>query len=227
MTDLKQVFSKAPLFTYHSAYFQPRVEWFLSLDKTEKELYESMHENNRYSVRLAERKEIKTEVIIYDFKRYFDDFYELMMITSKRNNFNLHPKGYYKAIFDNLDKQNSFLVLAKFNEKILAIDLVVVYGEVANYVFACSSDEERNRAPSYGAIWKAIRYSKEIGCKYFNFGGISTEDQPNKDWIGLTNFKKKFGGFEVRHSDFYDLVVNKIIYFLYNIRKGISILQNN
>jgi lipid II:glycine glycyltransferase (peptidoglycan interpeptide bridge formation enzyme) len=58
-----------------------------------------------------------------------------------------------------------------------------------------------------------------LGCQYFNFGGITTIDQPNKGWEGLTNFKKKFGGEEVRHSDFFDLVVNPLIYWLYNLRK--------
>jgi lipid II:glycine glycyltransferase (peptidoglycan interpeptide bridge formation enzyme) len=189
------------------------------LDKTEDELYKNMHENNRYSIRLAERKEIKTEIISENFTQYLEPFYELMAITSKRNGFSLHPKEYYETIFKNLNSNYAFIVVARFGEKILAIDLIIIYSKIANYVFACSSNEERNRAPTYGAIWSAIKYSKSLGCQYFNFGGITTTDQPNKGWEGLTNFKKKFGGEEVRHSDFFDLVVNPLIYWLYNLRK--------
>ncbi len=58
-----------------------------------------------------------------------------------------------------------------------------------------------------------------MNCDYFNFGGISTAESPNKNWESLTSFKKKFGGLEVRHSDFFDIVVNKPIYRLYNLRK--------
>jgi lipid II:glycine glycyltransferase (peptidoglycan interpeptide bridge formation enzyme) len=181
-----------------------------------------MHENNRYSIRLAERKEIKTEIISENFTRYLEPFYELMAITSQRNGFSLHPKEYYEAIFKNLNSNYAFLVVARFGEKILAIDLIIIYSKIANYVFACSSNEERNRAPTYGAIWSAIKHSKSLDCKYFNFGGITTDDQPNKGWEGLTNFKKKFGGKEVRHSDFFDLVVNPLIYWLYNIRKWLK-----
>lgn len=219
---VQHVGKPAPSYTYHSAYFQPRVEWFLKLDKTEEELYKSMHENNRYSIRLAERKEIKTEIISENFTRYLEPFYELMAITSQRNGFSLHPKEYYEAIFKNLNSNYAFLVVARFGEKILAIDLIIIYSKIANYVFACSSNEERNRAPTYGAIWSAIKHSKSLDCKYFNFGGITTDDQPNKGWEGLTNFKKKFGGKEVRHSDFFDLVVNPLIYWLYNIRKWLK-----
>lgn len=209
----------APKYTYHSAYFQPRIEWYIKLDKNEDDLYKSMHENNRYSIRLSQRKEIVTEIISQNFENYTEIFYELMAITSKRNNFSLHPKEYYKTILKNLKKDDGFLVIAKYGDKVLAIDLIIIYSGIANYVFACSSNEERNRAPSYAAIWTAIKHSKLLGCKYFNFGGISTDDQPNKNWEGLTNFKKKFGGEEVRHSEFFDLIVNPLIYWLYNLRK--------
>jgi len=219
---LGEIFKPSPLYTYHSAYFQPRIEWFLKLNKTEDELYKDMHENNRYSIRLADRKEIKTKIISENFTHYLESFYELMAITSKRNGFSLHSKEYYEAIFKNLTGKNAFLVVARFGDKILAIDLIIIYSGIANYVFACSSNEERNRAPTYSAIWSAIKYSKSLGCRYFNFGGISTADQPNKDWDGLTNFKKKFGGEEVRHSEFFDLVVNPIVYWLYNMRKWIK-----
>jgi len=219
---LAQTFKIAPSYTYHSAYFQPRVEWFLKLDKKEDGLYEAMHENTRYSIRLAERKQAITEIVTNDFNKYLEPFYELMTITSKRNGFSLHPKEYYRSVFQNLNSENAFLAIARFGEKILAIDLIIIYDKVANYVFACSSNEERNRAPTYSAIWKAIKYSKELGCDYFNFGGISTDDQPNKGWEGLTSFKKKFGGEEIRRSSFYDVVVNPMIYFLYNSRKLIK-----
>ena len=216
---LRKFFIKAPTFTYHSAYFQPRREWYIDLAKSEKDLYESMEHNHRYSVRLSERKEIKVEIVESNFNKYLDEFYNLMEITSKRNGFGLHPKKYYETIFKNLDSSYAFLTIARFGDKILAMDLIIRYGDIANYVFACTSNEERNRAPAYGAIWSTIKHSKSLGAKYFSFGGISTPDLPNKSWDGLTNFKKKFGGFEIHHSDFYDLVTDWPLYILYLLRK--------
>jgi len=70
-------------------------------------------------------------------------------------------------------------------------------------------------------LWKAILHAKKLNMRYFNFGGISNGDPLYKSWEGLTSFKKKFGGKEARHSDFFDLVINPFWYSLYNLRKRI------
>ena len=219
---LSKFFTKAPFYTYHSAYFQPRSEWFLGLEKSENEILMEMHEKTRYSIRLADKKEITAEIITEDFEKYFEIFYELMLGTAKRNGFSLHKKDYYINIFQNLSKTNSYLSIAKYGEKILAIDLIIIFGKIANYVFGGSSNEERNRMPTYLAQWKAICRAKQLGCDYYNFGGIATKNKIYKGWDGLTIFKKKFGGKEITHSDFFDVVVSSFWYHLYNFRKLIK-----
>lgn len=219
---LSKFFKKAPLYTYHSAYFQPRTEWFLPLQKSENEILMDMHEKTRYSIRLAEKKEITSEIITKYFEEYLDIFYELMYETARRNEFSLHPKKYYENIFKNLSEENSYLAITKFGEKVLAIDLIIVFSGIANYVFGGSSTEERNRMPTYLAQWKAICYAKQLNCNYYNFGGIATDSDVYKGWDGLTTFKMKFGGKEIKHSDFFDLIVNPFWYYLYNFRKYIK-----
>ena len=216
---LNKVFTKSPLYTYHSSFFQPRTEWFLNLEKTETELLADMHKNHRYSIRVAEKENIDIEIITKDFEKYFETFYELMAGTAERNGFKLHPKNYYQNIFQNLSKTTAHLAIARYDKKILVIDLIIIYGEVANYVFSGSSNDERNKMPTYLALWKSILHSKTLGCKYYNFGGISAENRPEKSWEGLTAFKKKWGGQEISHSDFFDLVANPFLYHLYNLRK--------
>jgi lipid II:glycine glycyltransferase (peptidoglycan interpeptide bridge formation enzyme) len=219
---LSKFFTKAPFYTYHSAYFQPRTEWFLRLEKSENEILMEMHEKTRYSIRLADKKEITAEIITEDFEKYFEVFYELMAGTAERNRFSLHKKDYYKNIFNNLSKTNSYLSIAKYGKKVLAVDMIIVFGGIANYVFGGSGNEERNRMPTYSAQWKAICHAKHLGCHYYNFGGIATDDKIYKGWDGLTLFKKKFGGEKVVHSDFFDVVVNSFWYHLYNFRKLIK-----
>ncbi len=218
---LSKFFTKAPLYTYHSAYFQPRLEWFLDLDKSEDELLMAMHGKARYCIRLAKRKEIAVE-ITKDFGKYFNDFYKLMSETAERNGFNLHNRDYYESIFKNLSYSNSYLSIARYGGKILVIDLIIVFGKIANYVFGGSSNEERNRMPTYAAQWEAILHAKQLDCDYYNFGGIATEGQIYKGWEGLTVFKKKFGGHELKHSDFFDVVISQPWYRLYNLRKFIK-----
>ncbi len=217
---LSGLYHKAPAYTYHSAHFQPRTEWRVRLDKTEDDLMLTMHEKCRYSIRLAQRKEITTEIISANFNGYFEAFYSLMAGTAERNGFHLHKKDYYQNIFNNLSTiKNSFLVIAKYKEKILAINLIIVYSGTANYVFGASSNDERNRAPTYLAQWAGIQQAKKIGCDFYNFGGISSANDKHVSWDGLTAFKQKFGGEELKHSNFYDLIVSPFWYFLYNLRK--------
>jgi len=215
--DLDGIFTKSLLCTYHSANFQPRAEWFLSLNKSEEEILKEMHQKARYSIGLSERKGVISEIIKENFGKYFDDFYGLIAGTAERNGFHLHHKNYYKSVFENLSS-NAYLSVAKYKNKILAIDLVIIFGGTANYVFGGSSDSDRNLMPTYSAQWKAICYAKEIGCKDYNFGGIESGNV-YKGWSGLTVFKQKFGGRQVDHSAFYDIVSQPFWYFLYNVRK--------
>lgn len=216
------IFKKAPRSTYHSSYFQPRAEWFLGLEKSEEELLAGMHKNTRYSVQLATKREVTVEVVANNFVAYLESFLALMRETASRNGFSLHPDAYYRNIFENLNNSYAYLTVARHGEKILTVDLIVVYGKTAHYVFSGTSTEERERAPSYGALWEAIRHAKQLGCDHFNFGGVSSENAAHTGWGGLTSFKKKFGGEEVKHSDFYDVVINPFWYVLYVIRKQLK-----
>lgn len=215
---LSGLFTKSPFYTYHSAYFQPRVEWFLNLNKSADQLFKEMHKGARYGVRLAGRRGITTEIVTSNFEKYFSVFYKLMLDTAKRNGFKLHDKIYYQNIFQNLRSDNAYLVIAKYEDKILVIDLVIRYGEVANYVLGGSSNEHRNLMPTYLAQWAAICQAKKLGDAFYNFGGISS-GKIYKGWDGLTIFKKKFGGAEMAHSDFFDIVAQPFWYRLYNLRK--------
>ena len=144
-----------------------------------------------------------------------------MAQTAKRNGFFLHPKEYYRHIFHS-PPPHSYLSVARLGEKILAIDVVVIFAGVAHYVFGASNDEEKNRMPTYAAQWGALGHAKHYGCTSYNFGGISTDRMPVRGWTGLTRFKKNFGGREVVHSDFFDIVIHPFWYHLYTLRKHIK-----
>ncbi|MDP3661725.1 MAG: peptidoglycan bridge formation glycyltransferase FemA/FemB family protein [bacterium] len=218
---LKEFFTKSPRATYRSANFQPRAEWFLGLDKTENELLMAMHEKTRYSIRLAERKGVTSEIIGADFGKYFDSFYDLMCETAKRDGFHLHEKEYYKNIFQSVNSQNAFLSVAKYQDRILAVNLIIVYGKTAHYVFGGLANAERNLMSAYAAQWAAICHAKTLGCAHYNFGGVAV-GKTYKGWGGLTAFKQKFGGMQIVHADFYDVVANRFWYLVYCFIKTIK-----
>jgi lipid II:glycine glycyltransferase (peptidoglycan interpeptide bridge formation enzyme) len=217
---LAKLFTLASFYTYHSAYFQPRTEWWLPLEATLEQLLRGMHKNTRYSLRMSEQKGVQTEIISTNFEHYFTDFYNLLSETATRNHFTLHPKQYYQTIFKQLSGKQGYLVIARLGGEILAVDLIIRYGEVAHYVFAGSSGEHREVLAAYAALWAAVVEAKARGCRYFNFGGIAV-DETYHGWGGLSSFKRKFGGEMVAHSELVDLVLQPMWYYLYNLRKFI------
>ena len=225
--SLNKYFKKVPDYAYNSVYFQPKYEWVLNIDKPESELLGNMHPKNRYNIRLAEKKGINIEIISESFKKYFEEFYVLLTETAKRDNFNLHPKIYYQNIFKNCEKNNNtFLILAKYNDKILAINLILLFSETAYFVFGGSSDEYKNLMAPHLSHWQGIIEAKNRGYKFYNFGAIgsdkfSAQGGPASGWEGISIFKKRFGGQPLEYSDSYDLILKPIWYRLYNLRKWV------
>ncbi len=213
--DLDKYFKKVPSYAYRSSYFQPKFEWLIDLTKTEEEILSEMHPKTRYNINLALRRGIKVEITNENFNEYFPDFYELLEETAKRDNFNLHPEIYYENIFKSCEKnQNAFLSVAKYNSKILAINLILFFGNVAYFLFGGSSDEHKNFMFSYLAQWEAIKEAKKRGFGIYNFGAVN-----GKNFEGISRFKKGFGGKLLEYSDSYDIVLKPFWYFLYNLRK--------
>ena len=224
--NLNKYFKKVPNYAYNSFYFQPKYEWVLNIDKPVNELLGNMHPKNRYNIRLAENKGVAIEIIENNFEKYFEDFYSLMERTAKRNNFKLHPEVYYKNIFETCEKNNNaFLVLAKYDDKILAINLILLFGETAYFVFGGSSDEYKNLMAPHLSHWQGIIEAKNRGYKFYNFGGVSSGDKDDeyKDWEGISRFKKGFGGRLLEYSDSYDLVLKSFWYWLYILRKKLQL----
>lgn len=210
-------FRKVPTYAYHSSYFQPKFEWILNLEKSEEEILGEMHPKTRYNINLAARKGVKIEIIDEGLEKYFDDFYKLLSETAKRNNFNLHPKNYYQNIFNRCDEnKNAFLAVAKYNGKILAINLILLFGNTAYFLFGGSSGEYQNLMFSRLAHWETIKEAKSRGFRVYNLGGIGND---GKKLEGVSFFKKRFGGEIFEHSDSYDLILKQFWYFLYDLRK--------
>lgn len=213
----KARFKKTPNYAYNSSYFQPKLEWILNIEKPEEEILSEMHSKTRYGIRLAENKGVKVEIINTDFQKYFSVFYDLMKKTAERNNFKLHPEIYYKNIFKNCEEnKNAFLAIANYNDKILATNLILLYGETAYFVFGASSDEFKNLMATYLLHWKSIIEVKKIGLKIYNFGAVG------KEFEGISRFKKHFGGELLEHSDSYDLVLKPLWHLLYSLWKKLQ-----
>jgi peptidoglycan pentaglycine glycine transferase (the first glycine) len=182
-----------------------------------------MHQKTRYNIGLAQKKGVEIEIIDKDFSKYFKKFYELMDNTARRNKFGLHGKDYYQNIFKVCEERgNAFLAIAEYDGKIIIINFVFCFGNVANFVFGGSADEYKNLMPSYLTHWEGIKEAKKRGLKFYNFGGYAENDKVYKGWEHLSIFKRKFGGAVFEYGNSYDAIFQPLWYYLYMVKKMLS-----
>jgi lipid II:glycine glycyltransferase (peptidoglycan interpeptide bridge formation enzyme) len=192
---------------------QPPKTVLIDLNAPEEEILGAMKQKTRYNIRLAQKKEIKVKV-----SRDIPLFQRMMRVTGKRDGFPVHSRAYYQKAFDLFLADNKCqLLMAYYEEKPLAGLMVFRTGITATYLYGASSDEERNRMPTYLLQWEAMCWAKKNGCKIYDLWGIPDVDDEELEggfteesgglW-GVYRFKRGFGGILRRTVGAYEKVYN-------------------
>ncbi len=187
----------------------------LDLKKPEDELLKEMKQKTRYNIRLAEKHGVIIR-ISDNLEKDFEYFWDLAQETRQRDGFRLHPKEYYKKQLLINGSLEMKLFLAEYQKKIVAANIVAIFGGQTAYLHGASSNESRNIMAPYLLQWEQIKEAKRRGCETYDFWGID-----EKMWPGVTKFKKGFGGKEVGYIGVFDYVLNKTWYGLYKLAKRI------
>jgi len=205
---------------------QPPRTLMLDLAKSEDDLLAAMHPKTRYNIRLAMRHGVtvyRTRLTDHEMlKNDFEIFWNLLSKTSRRDGFKTHPKNYYWQMLNSLaplpscqtPTPNAALYFAKYQNKILAANLIMFFGNTVTYLHGASSSEHRNVMAPHLLHWSIISEAKRLGFKYYDFWGID-----EAKWPGITRFKKGFGGFEISYPGTFDLPVNKLWYKIYRLAR--------
>lgn len=206
---------------YHLAkMIQPPDTLILDLSKTEERLLSEMHPKTRYNIHLAERKGVK--FIFSEDDKDLDVFYELTCAVNKREGINCFPKNYYQKMFEVFAQDKAVkLVKAEYQGKIIAVNLMIYFGDLATYNHGASSGEYRNVMAPHLVQWEGIKQAKKEGYKYYDFRGIAPTDDPEHKWAGITRFKKSFGGQVIHYLGAYDLIFKSFLYQLYLLGKNL------
>lgn len=157
--------------------------------KNENELLDSYHYKTRYNIRKSIRYGVSTEV---EEEIDIDEFYKLYIVTSERHGFIPHSKEYFQKLVKTL-KDKLVFGITKYEDKILAMSINVKQANEIFYLYGVSANEERNKFACYNLHHTMIMYSLNNGFKYYNFGGVFSDDKDieNKDY-GLLVFKSRF-----------------------------------
>lgn len=194
---------------------QPKKTLILDITKSEQELLNQMHYKTRYNIKLADKKGISVK----RDKSKFEDFWQLIQETSKRDGFRPHLKEYYRGILEIPEVElfsAEYPASGASKNKIIAANIMVFYDKQAIYLHGASDYEHRNLMAPHLLQWEQIKEAKKRGCIEYDFWGID-----EKKWLGVTRFKKGFEGKEIAYPGAYDLVFQPIWYKIYQIAKRI------
>jgi lipid II:glycine glycyltransferase (peptidoglycan interpeptide bridge formation enzyme) len=199
---------------------QPPRTIVISLEGSEDEILGRMKQKCRYNVRLAEKKGVTI--------RSWDDlegFHGMMTVTGGRDGFGVHSLEYYRKAYDLFYPAGiADILVAEYESKPLAALMVFALGKRAYYLYGASTDEERNRMPTYLLQWRAMQWAKERGCTEYDLWGVPDADEETLEaqfesrsdglW-GVYRFKRGFGGQVRRAAQALDRVYIRPLYWAY------------
>ena len=200
---------------------QPKKTTILDITKSEQELLSQMHYKTRYNIKLAEKR-VKAQISPASpseagrAKSKFqtiEEFLKLIEKTSKRDKFRSHPGDYYRKM---MEIPGVELFIAEYQNKVIAVNIVVFYEKIAIYLHGASDYEHRNLMAPHLLQWEQIKEAKKRGCEEYDFWGID-----EKKWPGVTRFKRGFSSKEIIYPGAYDLVFQSIWYSIYKIARAL------
>ncbi|MGD2078122.1 MAG: peptidoglycan bridge formation glycyltransferase FemA/FemB family protein, partial [Chloroflexota bacterium] len=205
---------------------QPPRTVVVDLTASEEDILARMKQKTRYNIRLSARKGV---TVRQGSAVDIPAFNQLMQLTGQRNTFGVHEPRYYEDALDLFSPDNVALWFAEYESQPLAAVMVFVNGDRAAYLYGASSNEERQRMPTYAVQWAAMRWAKDKGCATYDLWGVPDRDQEeleaqfrerNDGLWGVYRFKRGFGGQLRRTVGTADRVYNKLVYRLYQWRRS-------
>ena len=190
---------------------QPAKTLILDLKKTEADLLAQMHAKTRYNIRLAQRHGVK----VFESRKqeHLNIFLDLLHQTAKREKFKTYPDNYYHQLL-NFNPQFARLYFAQHQDKILAVHLLIFFGQTVIYLHGASSREKKEVMAPYLLHWEIIKWAKKKNFCFYDFWGIDQQK-----WPGLTRFKTGFGGQQSFYPGTYELSLSSFWYVLYRLGK--------
>lgn len=199
---------------------QPADTLILDLRQPLEQIEAGLHQKTRYNIHLAERKGVNAFEATTE--QSLNDFLALQSVTAQRDKIQPFSDSYFQQMYQALAPAGQLsLWSAEYQGSLLAINLIISFGDTVSYNHGASSDEQRNLMAPHLLQWKTIQWAKEKGFRHYDFRGIAPDDNPRHAWAGITRFKKGFGGRAVHYVGCYDFVLNSAWYRLYRLGQAI------
>lgn len=163
----------------------------VDLQKTETELFSSLENSNRTSIRKANKSGVFIEI-----SRSFNSlksFYRLHCLTRKRHGLPPQSFAFFKNIFDSVIVIDlGIFVTAFFSGKAIAAAIFFNFGTRSIFKYGASDMDFQHMRPNNLAMWETISWYRERGIESLNLGRTDPWNH------GLLHFKRLWGARERR-----------------------------
>lgn len=202
---------------------QPRATLVVDLKPELDDILAGFEEKTRYNVKLSQKKGVAVKAMPNE--EGVDIFYSIYRETAKRDNFLIHPREYYRKLYEELVKNGMAAILvAYFEDKPIAAIFNFCFGKKTWYMYGASSSVFRNLMPNHALHWNFIQWAKESGYETYDLWGVPANPSEKHPLWGVYRFKKGFSSRLVKWMGACDLPLNNIYYHMFD--NGLKIWQS-
>lgn len=198
---------------YSGVQIQYKNTVMIDLNSSEDDLLRHMKQKTRYNIRLASRKGVMVRI---GSSSDFDMLYRMYAETSMRDNFAIREGGYYKSLWNIFSSAGMVEpLIAEVDDKPVAGLMLYIFGRKAYYMQGMSTSLHRVKMPNYMLQWEAMKRAKERDCVVYDLWGAPENFTSDDPMWNVYRFKSGFGGELIRNIGAWDLVINKLLYWIY------------
>lgn len=159
----------------------------LDLGPEAEALWQGMEDSTHRAIKKSQREGVVVRVAQSeeDLRAFFE-----MHLKVRKYKLGLlaQPFQFFQNIWRHfVEPGNGFILLAIYNDRIVAADFFLVWKETLYYKFNASHSDGLSHRPNDLLIWEGIQQGRNRGLKLLDFG-LSDIDQE-----GLVRYKRKFG----------------------------------
>jgi peptidoglycan pentaglycine glycine transferase (the first glycine) len=204
---------------------QPRATIILDLTQDLDDILKQMRKKTRQYIRRAAREGVTVRM---GGHQDLPAFCDLMRTTARRSGFFPRIRDYYEHEWQTFAGNGQVvLLLAYYQDQLLAGRIAFCFGNRAAEFHAGSLDEYKDLRPNYLLVWEAIKWAKAQGCRTYDLWGIPDEvgqavyegkdlpEEKRSDGLwGVYRFKRGFSKNVVYYISAYDYVFSRPLYWL-------------
>jgi lipid II:glycine glycyltransferase (peptidoglycan interpeptide bridge formation enzyme) len=192
-------------------YGSPRDTLYIDLTPPESAILAQMKPKGRYNISVAQRHGVS---VVEDVSRQgIEDFVSIYRETFDRKGRRGRSSGYFHDLIPLLlATERGSIFFSEYQGARIATALVVYSGRTATYYYGGSRAIHRNMMAPYLLHFEIMRTAKRRGCQTYDLFGVTPQSVPSDGWQEISNFKRKFGGRDVRLVPTFEFIYDPAAY---------------